>query len=239
MKPQRKLPRTRSVLRVDEIVRQCRGKSVLNIGMGGWVESQELGDRYLTQDALQDSVHYRIGQVAARLVGTDILADSLGKMARLVPGDYVCADLMAADFASHFPEQFDIVVFAEVIEHLDDFRTALANIRAVLKPGGLMVLTTANAFSADRIAKMLLNYEANHEEHTSYFSFMTIRRLLEMNRFRIRRFDFHTERPFRSCTRSRFALYYAMRGLTAVMPQFSEGIFVIAEPVPHVQEFAA
>ena len=231
MRSDRKLPRCKSVIRTDAIVDHCRGKNVLNIGMGGWLEDEGKNDQFLTQDALQDSVHYRISKVAAGLTGTDIIADSLERMNQLIPGEYVLADITEESFAAQFGEKFDIVVFAEVIEHLDNFKTALENIRAVLKPGGLMLLTTANAYSADRIAKMILNYEANHEEHTSYFSYLTIKRLLDMNGFRISHFDFHTERPFRSCKRSRFALYYVMRAITAVFPQFSEGIFVLAEPL--------
>lgn len=232
MKPDRKLPACRSVIRIDAIVEHCRGKRVLNIGMGGWVDDASKNDAFLTRDALHDSVHYQLSQVAERLTGTDIIQDSLDKMAQLVPGRYVLADLTSADFARRFDERFDVVVFAEVLEHLDDFRAALANIRAVLKPGGTMILTSANAYSADRIGKMLFSYEACHEEHTSYFSYVTIRRLLAMNGFRIGRFDFHTERPIRRSKRSRMALYYAMRGITSVLPQFSEGIFVIAEPIP-------
>ena len=230
MLERRKLPNTRAVIRIDAIVEECRGKRVLNIGMGGWVDDAAKGDAILTPQALSESVHYRIAQVAGSLTGTDILQDSCEKMARLLPGEYVQADLTDPGFATEFGEAFDVVVFAEVLEHLDDFRTALANIKAILSPGGIMVLTTANAYSADRIAKMLLAYEAVHEEHTSYFSYLTILRLLEMNGWRMDRFDFHIERPASNCKRSRHWLFHAMRALTRFMPQFGEGIFVVARP---------
>ena len=230
MLERRKLPKTDAVIRIDAIVEACRGKRVLNIGMGGWVDDAGKGDLVLTQDALKDGVHYRVSRVAAELTGTDILQDSCDKMARLVPGSYVQADLTSGGFASHFDQEFDVVVFAEVLEHLDDFRSALANIRSVLAPRGQMVLTTANAYSADRIAKMFLNYEAVHEEHTAYFSYLTMLRLLEINGWNMERFDFHIERPARNCKRSRKVLFHAMRGLTRLMPQFGEGIFVIARP---------
>lgn len=230
MREDRKLPRTKSVIRVDEIVEICRGKDVLNIGMGGWTDDMAKGDAYLTPKALEDSVHYRLSKVANSLVGTDIIQDSLDRMERLVPGKYVQADLTAPGLAERFDDRFEIVVFAEVIEHLDDFRTALQNIREVLRPGGAMLLTTANAYSADRIAKMLFNYEACHEEHTSYFSYVTLRRLLAMNDFSIRHFSFHNEKPFNSVKRSQHFLYYGMRALTRFMPQFSEGILLVAEP---------
>lgn len=231
MLERRKLPKTDAVIRIDAIVETCRGKRVLNIGMGGWVDDAGKGDLVLTQDALKDSVHYRLSQVAAELTGTDILQDSCDKMGRLVPGEYVRADLTSADFPKRFDTRFDVVVFAEVLEHLDDFRTALANIRRVLAPGGQMILTTANAYSADRMVKMMLNYEAVHEEHTAYFSYLTIRRLLEMNGWAIERFYFHIEQPARNCKRSRHWLFHAMRALTRVLPQFGEGVFVIARPV--------
>ncbi len=60
MLDRRKLPKTDAVIRIDAIVEACRGKRVLNIGMGGWVDDAGKGDLVLTQDTLKDGVHYRV-----------------------------------------------------------------------------------------------------------------------------------------------------------------------------------
>jgi SAM-dependent methyltransferase len=51
---------------------------------------------------------------------------------------------------------FDVVIFAEIIEHLvADPSRALREIRRVLRPGGALVLTTPNAARLENVAKMV------------------------------------------------------------------------------------
>lgn len=65
-------------------------------------------------------------------VGTDIAKG---------PGvDTVCR---AEDLVSRFgPAGFDIVFATEVVEHVRDWRAAFRNMMAVLRPGGLLLITT-------------------------------------------------------------------------------------------------
>ncbi|HEX9395520.1 MAG TPA: class I SAM-dependent methyltransferase [Burkholderiales bacterium] len=44
--------------------------------------------------------------------------------------------------------EFDVVTCSEVIEHLENFRALLREAHRVLKPGGLLVLTTPNVLNA-------------------------------------------------------------------------------------------
>lgn len=57
------------------------------------------------------------------------------------PGvDEVCS---AAELAERFgPDSFDIVVSTEMLEHVLDWRRAVRNLKAVLKPGGALLITT-------------------------------------------------------------------------------------------------
>jgi glycosyltransferase involved in cell wall biosynthesis/SAM-dependent methyltransferase len=53
-------------------------------------------------------------------------------------------------------DQFDVVLFCEIIEHLlSDPVHALSEIRRVLKPGGLLVLTTPNVARLDNVRKLI------------------------------------------------------------------------------------
>lgn len=50
------------------------------------------------------------------------------------------ADLSHTDF--RLAKQFDAVVALEVLEHIPDYETAILNMYSLLKPGGMMVLST-------------------------------------------------------------------------------------------------
>lgn len=53
-------------------------------------------------------------------------------------------------------DEFDVVIFAEIIEHLlNDPCAVLAEIKRVLKPGGTTILTTPNVARLENIARLL------------------------------------------------------------------------------------
>jgi 2-polyprenyl-3-methyl-5-hydroxy-6-metoxy-1,4-benzoquinol methylase len=62
------------------------------------------------------------------------------------------------DAANPFPfgEQFDLVIAAEVVEHIVDTDAFLDHCAAVLKPGGVFILTTPNLlFGVNRVLMLL------------------------------------------------------------------------------------
>jgi SAM-dependent methyltransferase len=68
-----------------------------------------------------------------------------GKGLRMLPGG-VIPQVPAADFGS-----FDLVIFTEVIEHINNPREVLAHISRLLRKGGCLYVTTPNFASVDRL----------------------------------------------------------------------------------------
>lgn len=67
-----------------------------------------------------------------RYVGVDI-----------VPGPGVDAVCGAEDIARRYgPAAFDVAIATELLEHAQDWRAVVANLKRVLRPGGTLVLTT-------------------------------------------------------------------------------------------------
>lgn len=62
-----------------------------------------------------------------RLVGIDVSGEALARAGRRVPGEYHSLDVQA----HRVDEQFDLVFSSLLLEHLDDDRAALRNMRAM------------------------------------------------------------------------------------------------------------
>ena len=80
----------------------------------------------------------------------------------LVSGERKSEDLKFDHFnieQDRFPypdDQFDLVIFAEIIEHLlDDPCSVLREIKRVLKPNGTLILTTPNVARLENVTKLI------------------------------------------------------------------------------------
>jgi 2-polyprenyl-3-methyl-5-hydroxy-6-metoxy-1,4-benzoquinol methylase len=72
------------------------------------------------------------------------------------------------------PATFDAVLMGDVIEHLPDPRQALVQVRALLKPGGMLLISTPDI--AGWAGRAL---QVKPEEHIYYFSPRTMKAMLE------------------------------------------------------------
>lgn len=59
------------------------------------------------------------------------------------PGKYVDVVIKAEEIVNHFgPESFDVVIATELLEHVNDWRFVINNMKEILKPGGYLYVTT-------------------------------------------------------------------------------------------------
>jgi methionine biosynthesis protein MetW len=101
------------------------------------------------------------------------------------------------DDKTSFPYEdnfFDIVIAGEIIEHIFDTDIFFAEIRRVLKPGGKLLISTPNIASLGRrlllfsggnpIIELSPN-EPDSSGHIRYFTFKTLKKILEKHGFKI------------------------------------------------------
>jgi SAM-dependent methyltransferase len=225
------IPRPRLVHRSDPAITYATGRKTLHIGMGGFIDDDRETEEVMNATSTQ-SLHSELNKVAASLTGMDVNPLAIEIMQRIVPGRYIIADVMSASQLDQFKnDRFEVIVFGDVIEHLDNFGGALRNLTTMLTAGGLIVISTANAFSFGAFAKMLFRYESTHQEHTCHFSYLTLKRTLEMNGLRIVDFMFYThKRGAQFGTWMHRVDHYTSNAVATVLPQFAKGIVVVASP---------
>jgi SAM-dependent methyltransferase len=230
MNSQRFIPKAGLEERIEAVLDIARGRNVLHVGMGGLVDDVESTSRYVLRDLTLEP-HGRLARVAASLMGLDVNPVVIEAMRRAIPGDYFVGDIGAPGLAEKLNRKFDVVLFLEVVEHLDSFHTAFDNLRGLLAPNGVLVVSTINAYCIERFIKMMFRYESVHTEHTTYFSYKTMKRLLEMNDFpNTEHFAFTLERRRHFANLFDRAGYYTLRAATAFFPQYAEGILFAVRP---------
>ncbi len=86
---------------------------------------------------------------------------------------------------------FDKILYTEVIEHDPDYLKSIKEVHRVLKPGGILVISTPSKFSPMNLAyelkKKVKKYE--FDEHVKEFSIHEFRKFVGEH-FKVKRFEF-------------------------------------------------
>jgi 2-polyprenyl-3-methyl-5-hydroxy-6-metoxy-1,4-benzoquinol methylase len=155
--------------RMDIIGPLVKNKSVLDVGCV---------DHDIKQ--IQGSwMHREINQLAKEVLGVDHLPEAVQELQKL-GFKVVCQNAEALNLN----KTFDVIVAGEIIEHLKNPGLFLEGAAKHLKPGGILILTTPNAFSIANVFKILKRNKIKvNDDHTCWFDPVTIQTLLAKNHF--------------------------------------------------------
>ncbi len=153
---------------------RCRGKTVLDVGC---VDHDLFAERLASSMWL----HARIAQVAEAVYGVD--ADAEGA-ARLRPlgydirvGDAERLDLAAIDLNR---VKFDVIVAADLLEHLANPGLFLDAARAIMRASEPceLIITVPNCFVPSRLRDAEQGFERVRPDHMCWYSHNTLNQLL-------------------------------------------------------------
>lgn len=145
------------------------GKRVLDVGCG----AGQLGV-YLKE------------QGAAVVDGCDIAAGAVDQASRVLDRAFVY-DVATDSLAHKCPQQYDVVVATELIEHLFTPGRLLDEVKTVLKPGGTFIVTTPNFLVwTNRLRMLVGQFEYTKtglldESHVHFFTYNTLHQLLQQH----------------------------------------------------------
>ena len=114
-------------------VRPLAGKRALDVGCGAGLLCEPLA---------------RLG---AAVTGVDAAAENIAVAAAHAAGAGLTIDYRCGDVSELGLGGFDLVTSLEVLEHVADPAAFIAALRAALKPGGLLILSTPNRTARSRL----------------------------------------------------------------------------------------
>lgn len=143
------IPKGESVDRTAFLMERCKGLVVLHVGASG-------------------PLHEALKQHAAKVYGWD----------REDGEDVIGLDLDERDVALPFHPDVDVILCGEVLEHLSNPGQLLYKLRLRYRDVPLIV-TVPNAFSEVGRSHIKRGVENVNKDHVSYYSYRTLRTLLE------------------------------------------------------------
>jgi len=162
------------------ILNRCAGKRVLDLGFidAGWTPERIAGGNLL---------HLWIKKAASLLVGVDLddsfrhLLPAENENYRLFFGNVEDEKMMSK--LREF--DFDVVVAAEILEHVDNPGLFLKSVKGVMKPEAALVLTVPNGLRHQNAAYVAQGVEMVHPDHNYWYSPTTIQTLMTKNGFHV------------------------------------------------------
>ena len=173
-----RLPRKSLVNRDEYILEQCKGRNVANLGAC---------DAPLTEEKARRGqlLHQKLQGRCASLVGYDIDARSVD----LLRTEYGLTDILVRDLSvveRQIGKKADLVICADIIEHVDNAGRLLSSCNQMLEIGGHLLVSTIHALSFRHALRTLLTgIEIVHPDHVAYYSYATLGVLLDRFGFEV------------------------------------------------------
>ncbi len=154
------------------LVNNCRGKKVLHIGC---VDVGLMHERFATGQLL----HQKLDEVSTVLWGIDIDEEGIDFLKSKDFDNVHTLDITEKRYLDMLIEQeFEVIIFSEVIEHLLNPGDMLDSIRTIMTAETRLLITAPNAYGVMPLLSMMKGIEFVHPDHNYYFSHVTLRNLV-------------------------------------------------------------
>ena len=213
------------VQRLDYIKSASTGKRVLHLGCTNWPYTLEAIDAGTL-------LHKDLADVSRELYGFDYDQEGIDVLAAKGYDNLYQADVESLEEVA-LDMQFDVIIAGEMIEHLNNPGRFLNGIKKFMNRETRLVITTINAYSGMRFFIYGLRgrggeLEPVHPDHVSYYSYSTLKLILERHGFTIENFMFYDlgdeHRPYNGRIRN-FVNDVCVR----IAPQWADGVIAVCK----------
>lgn len=178
--------------RVTFIKDAARGRRTLHLGCTNWPYTAES----IAQGML---LHNDLERIAGEVYGFDFDQEGIDLLAANGSKNLFRADLQRLDEVP-LETTFDVIIAGEMIEHLNSPGMFFDGIKRFMGAETDLVITTINAYSAMRFAMYALRgrggyNEPVHPDHVAYYSYRTLKLVVERNGLVLKRFLFYDIGP--------------------------------------------
>ncbi len=147
------------------IIAMCKGKKVLHLGCTDWPLTEQ---RIKTNRLL----HKLLVESSECVVGIDTDSQGIEALRHHMPAqEFYVASCEALDQTETLLQPWDIILAADVLEHVSNVGMTLSAASRLMSPETRLLITLPSAFSAKRFAlAAFLGMEHVHPDHCYYFS---------------------------------------------------------------------
>ncbi len=128
----------------------------------------------------EDLLHKKLARITepGMLWGMDISEEGVGLLREMGFNQVVHGDCEQLD-TDLKREGFEIILAGELIEHLANPGRFLESVSAIMNHGTELMITTCNANSFKGFLHAMMRREKVHPEHNYYFSYRTLKQLMD------------------------------------------------------------
>lgn len=131
-------------------------------------------------------LHRALTRSAGRCTGVDVNED--GILALRAEGyDVVVADVTSPRLRGVVDGPYDVVIAGEILEHLLDVAGLMDNAHALLRPGGVLVVTIPNPGMAAAAIPALFGWYAGNVDHVADYNPYEMFEIADRTGFRVAR----------------------------------------------------
>lgn len=222
-----KFPRAKIINKIPYFKQICKGKSVLHIGCTDHLE--------LINFRIKDGahVHTEIMKITPQVHGIDVNIEAIDYLkSKYDIHNIINYDISNDERPSGLFNDYDIILIPEVLEHIENVKDFMLGIKKFMRNDSLLILSTPNVHNVHNFFTAIGRYEMVNPDHVNYYSYMTLKRLLEKLDFSVIEWNIYiygvAHRPF---------LKYGVRWLGSILksvliemnPWFGDGIVVVAK----------